>query len=62
MLCPLQVLEIAVRDSRITGRAGVGTVRIPLQRVPLGAQQNVWLPVQAPAAALKVCLLLNSTC
>ena len=50
----MQVLEIAIRDSRITGRAGVGVVRIPLKQLSVGGQQNVWLPVQASAAGLKV--------
>ncbi|DBA90515.1 TPA: hypothetical protein ACH3X1_003774 [Trebouxia sp. C0004] len=48
-----QVLEIAIRDSHLTGRAGVGVVRVPLQQLPLGGQQNMWLPVQPSASGIK---------
>lgn len=49
-----QVLEIAIRDSQITGRAAVGVVRVPLRRLPTGGQQNMWLPVQPSASGAKV--------
>lgn len=59
VLCHVvQELEIAVRDSHMTGRAAVGLVRIPLCQLPLGGQQKLWLPVQASAAGLKVCCIL----
>ncbi|KAL0042532.1 hypothetical protein WJX79_002601 [Trebouxia sp. C0005] len=48
-----QVLEIAIRDSHLTGRAGVGVVRVPLRQLPLGGQQDMWLPVQPSASGIK---------
>ena len=50
----MQVLEIAIRDSRMTGRAAVGVVRVPLRQLPMGGQQNMWLPVQPSASGAKV--------
>lgn len=50
----MQVLEIAIRDSRMTGRAAVGVVRVPLRQLPLGGQQNMWLPVQPSASGAQV--------
>ena len=41
----LQVLEIAIKDSRITGRSSVGVVRVPLGSLPEGGRLNAWLPV-----------------
>lgn len=41
----LQVLEIAIKDSRITGRSSVGVVRVPLRSLPEGGRLNAWLPV-----------------
>eukprot|EP00891_Asterochloris_glomerata_P002707 jgi/Astpho2/2707/Aster-00893 len=39
------VLEIAIKDSRITGRSSVGVVRVPLRSLPEGGRLNAWLPV-----------------
>lgn len=50
----MQVLEIAIRDSQMTGRAAVGVVRLPLRQLSMGGQQNMWLPVQPSAAGAKV--------
>ena len=50
----MQVLEIAIRDSRMTGRAAVGVVRLPLSQLPMGGQRNMWLPVQPSASGAKV--------
>ena len=41
----LQVLEIAIKDSRITGRSSVGLVQVPLRSLPEGGRLNAWLPV-----------------
>ena len=54
MAVMIQVLEIAIRDSHMTGRAGVGVVRVPLRSLPLGGQQDMWLPVQPSASGIKV--------
>ena len=48
------MLEIAIRDSQMTGRAAVGVVRVPLRQLPMGGQQNMWLPVQPSASGAKV--------
>ena len=52
--CCAKVLEIAIRDSHLTGRAGVGVVRVPLRQLPMGGQQNMWLPVQPSTSGMKV--------
>lgn len=50
----VQVLEIAIRDSQMTGRAAVGVVRVPLRQLSMGGQQSMWLPVQPAASRAKV--------
>lgn len=62
LLVLMQVLEIAIRDSRMTGRAAVGVVRVPLRQLPTGAQRDMWLPVQPSASGAKVCLPTHTNC
>ena len=42
----LQILDVTVRDSHLTGRSEVGFVRFPLSAIPPDGCIDVWLPVQ----------------
>lgn len=45
-LCILQVLEVFIKDSRLTLRPAVGFVRLPLSRIPADGCLDAWLPVR----------------
>ena len=44
----LQILEVRVRDSHLTGRADVGSVKFPLRNIPSDGHISTWLPVEVP--------------
>lgn len=51
---PPQTLEIAVRDSHLTGRVEVGSASVPLSRIIReGGRINLWVPLRPPPAYLK---------
>lgn len=42
----MQILEIHVRDSHLTGRADLGYVKLPLRSIPPDGHISSWIPVQ----------------
>ena len=42
----MQVLEIQVRDSHLTGRANLGRIEYPLRTIPPDGHISSWLPIQ----------------
>ena len=42
----MQVLEVSIRDSRLTLRPAVGFVKLPLSRIPSDGRLDAWLPVR----------------
>lgn len=42
----VQVLEVHVRDSHLTGRADLGYIKFPLRSIPPDGHVTAWVPVQ----------------
>lgn len=42
----MQVLEVHVRDSHLTGRADLGYIKFPLRSIPPDGHVTAWVPVQ----------------
>lgn len=46
MLINMQVLEILIKDSQVTGRPNVGRIALPLSRVSAAGMHATWVPLE----------------
>lgn len=55
----LQVLDVTVLDSHLTGRPEVGHVRLPLSRIPRDGSMTAWMPLQVSCTCQPLRLLCS---